>query len=102
MEETTMAILPRLVSGLLVLLLHLLTTLVLLALGALCYMGVTPFRERALIATGNTADGLVLAGTLIALAIPRAMIEADNVAAAAALVGVQIAIALLNAAAMAG
>jgi putative membrane protein len=57
MEETAMAILPRLGSGLLVLLLHLLTTLVLLALGALCYMGVTPFHERTLIATGNTAAG---------------------------------------------
>ena len=78
MEETAMAILPRLGSGLLVLLLHLLTTLVLLALGALCYMGVTPFRERTLIATGNTAAGLVLAGTLIALAIPLAAMLATS------------------------
>jgi putative membrane protein len=123
MEEPISTILPRLGSGLSVLLLHLLTTLALLALGSLCYMALTPFRERALIASGNTAAGLVLAGTLIALAIPlaamllqlatfvlavavfrslRAMIEANNVAAAAALVGVQIAIALLNAAAIAG
>src|SRR5688572_12988655 len=72
MEEPISVILPRLGSGLFVLLLHLLTTLALLALGVLCYMGVTPFRERALIATGNTAAGLVLAGTLIALAIPLA------------------------------
>jgi putative membrane protein len=77
MGPTITTILPRRGSGLSVLLLHLLTTLALLALGALCDMGVTPLRERA-------------------------MIEADNVAAATALVGVQIAIALLNAAAMAG
>src|SRR4030095_9616744 len=72
------SILPRLVSGLFVLLLHLLTTLALLALGAFCYMGVTPFRERTLIATGNTAAGLVLAGTLIALAIPLAAMLATS------------------------
>ena len=78
MEQTVTAILPRLGSGLFVLLLHLLTTLALLALGALCYMGVTPFRERILIATGNTAAGLVLAGTLIALAIPLAAMLATS------------------------
>jgi putative membrane protein len=78
MEEPITAILPRLGSGLSVLLLHLLTTLVLLALGSLCYMALTPFRERALIATGNTAAGLVLAGTLIALAIPLAAMLATS------------------------
>ena len=78
MEQTVTAILPRLGSGLSVLLLHLLTTLALLALGALCYMGVTPFRERTLIAAGNTAAGLVLAGTLIALAIPLAAMLATS------------------------
>jgi hypothetical protein len=38
MEPTVTTILPRLGSGLAVLLLHLLTTVALLALGALCYM----------------------------------------------------------------
>lgn len=78
MEDTLTAVLPRLGSGLSVLLLHLLTTVVLLALGALCYMGVTPFRERTLIAAGNTAAGLVLAGTLVALAIPLAAMLATS------------------------
>ena len=78
MEPTVTTILPRLGSGLFVLLLHLLTTLALLALGALCYMGVTPFRERILIPSGNTAAGLVLAGTLIALAIPLAAMLATS------------------------
>src|SRR5262245_63048668 len=78
MEPTITTILPRLGSGLSVLLLHLLTTLALLALGALCYMGVTPFRERTLIAAGNTAAGLVLAGTLSALAIPLAAMLATR------------------------
>lgn len=78
MEETVTAVLPRLGSGLSVLLLHLLTTLALLALGVLCYMGMTPFRERTLIATGNTAAGLVLGGTLVALAIPLAAMLATS------------------------
>ena len=78
MEPTITTILPRLGSGLSVLLLHLLTTMALLALGALCYMGVTPFRERTLIAAGNTAAGLLLAGTLIALAIPLAAMLATS------------------------
>ena len=78
MEPTITTILPRLGSGLSVLLLHLLTTLALLALGALCYMGVTPFRERTLIAAGNTATSLVLTGTLIALAIPLAAMLATS------------------------
>jgi putative membrane protein len=71
-------ILPLLGSGLSLLLLHLLTTLALLALGVLCYMGLTPFRERTLIATGNPAAGLVLAGTLVALAIPLAAMLATS------------------------
>lgn len=78
MEESFTALLPRLGSGLTTLLLHLLTTLVLLALGGLGYMGLTPFRERTLIAAGNTAAGLLLAGTLIALAIPLAAMLATS------------------------
>ncbi|HZU88558.1 MAG TPA: DUF350 domain-containing protein, partial [Stellaceae bacterium] len=35
-------------------------------------MAVTPFREIRLIRAGNTAAGVVLAGTLVALAIPLA------------------------------
>lgn len=78
MDDTLTALLPRLGSGLATLLLHLLTTLVLLALGALGYMGLTPFRERALIAAGNTAAGLLLAGTLLALAMPLAAMLATS------------------------
>jgi putative membrane protein len=70
--ETLKTVVESLGSGLPILLLHFVTTLALLALGAFIYMGVTPFRERSLIATGNSAAGLVLAGAVVALAIPLA------------------------------
>jgi putative membrane protein len=66
------AIFEALGSGLPVLALQFATTLALLAAGAAIYMALTPFHERDLIAAGNTAAGVVLAGTLLALAIPLA------------------------------
>jgi putative membrane protein len=76
--DTITAILQSLGSGLPILLLHFLTTLLLLALGALCYMVITPFHERTLIRGGNNAAGLVLTGTLIAIAIPLAAMLATS------------------------
>lgn len=74
-------ILDSLGSGLPVLVLHLATTLALLGLGVAFYMAVTPFNERRLIAAGNPAAGLVLGGTVIALALPLAATLATSVAA---------------------
>lgn len=54
------------------LLLEFVVALALLAAGVSIYMALTPFRERALIEQGNTAAGVVLAGTITALAIPIA------------------------------
>jgi putative membrane protein len=65
-------ILATLGTGLPVLVLQFAVTLALLAIGAVVYMALTPFNERELIAAGNTAAGIVLAGTLVALAIPLA------------------------------
>jgi putative membrane protein len=65
-------ILDTLQVGLPVLLSQLGVTLALLGLGSACYMAVTPFREIRLIRAGNAAAGIVLAGTLVALAIPLA------------------------------
>lgn len=65
-------ILDVLGTGLPVLVLQFAVTLALLAVGALIYMALTPFHERTLIAQGNTAAGIVLSGTLVALAIPLA------------------------------
>lgn len=65
-------ILRTLQMGLPVLLVQLGVTLALLGLGSACYMAITPFKEIRLIRTGNPAAGIVLAGTLVALAIPLA------------------------------
>jgi putative membrane protein len=64
--------LDSLQAGLPVLLPQFLATLVLLALGGLCYRAITPFKERQLVAEGNLAGGVVYAGSIVALAIPLA------------------------------
>lgn len=64
--------LEALSTGLPLLILHLVVTLALLALGVACYMAITPFNERRMIEEGNPAAGTVLAGTIIALSIPLA------------------------------
>lgn len=71
-------ILETLGSGLPVLALQFAVTLALLAVGIMVYMAMTPFHERALVEQGNAAAGLVLAGTLVSLAIPLAATLATN------------------------
>jgi putative membrane protein len=59
-------------SGLPVLLLQFGATLALLGVAVACYMAATPFHEVRLIREGNTAAGVVLTGSIVALAIPLA------------------------------
>ncbi len=54
------------------LLLQFAVAVALLAAGVAIYMAATPFRERELIEEGNTAAGVVLAGAILAIAIPIA------------------------------
>ena len=63
-------ILGGLQSGLPVLIGHFAAALALLIVGAFCYIKITPFNERQLIAQNNVAAACVLVGTLVALAIP--------------------------------
>src|SRR5258708_29574330 len=65
-------IVETLQSGLPVLILQFATTLGLLALGVRGYTLITPFGEMGLVREGNTAAGLVLGGSVVALAIPLA------------------------------
>jgi putative membrane protein len=51
---------------------------VLLAIGVAIYVAVTPFRERAMVASGNPAAGTTLAGAILALAIPLAAMLATS------------------------
>lgn len=72
METTLGTVLGALQTGLPVLLLQFATALALLALGVTCYTAITPFHEWRLVREGNVAAGVVLAGTVVALAIPLA------------------------------
>ncbi len=72
MDATGRLILETLGAGLPVLLLHVAATLALLGVGVTVYMAVTPFHERSLVAAGNPAGGIVLGGTVVALALPLA------------------------------
>jgi putative membrane protein len=71
-------ILPTLQSGLPVLLGQLVVTLLLLGVGIVAYMWVTPFEERRLIREGSVAAGILVLGTLIALALPLAATLASS------------------------
>ena len=73
------SIFTTLMQGLPVLIGQLAATLALLAIGIACYMGITPFNEWRLMREGNVAAGVVLAGTLVALAIPLAATLATSV-----------------------
>ena len=77
-SSTFGAILTTLQTGLPVLLLQFLITLVLLGVGVVAYFAISPFDERRLIREGNVAAGIVLAGALIALAIPLAATLANS------------------------
>ena len=70
MESNFGLVLSGLGQGLPVLLLHFVVTLLLLALGVFCYTRITPFHEEQLVRGGNIAAGIVLSGTVVALAIP--------------------------------
>ena len=63
-----MSIIATLGQGLPVLAAQFAATLLLLLIGAGCYMALT-FDERRLVREGNVAAGIVLAGTLVALAL---------------------------------
>lgn len=73
------SILGTLQQGLPVLVGQFAATLALLGIGIACYTALTPFHEQRLIREGNTAVGIVVAGTLVALAMPLAATLASSV-----------------------
>ncbi|HYG88485.1 MAG TPA: DUF350 domain-containing protein [Azospirillum sp.] len=72
MESNTALILTGLETGLPVLLLHFVATVLLFLVGVGAYVLVTPLHERELLASGNRAAGIVLGGSVVALAVPLA------------------------------
>jgi len=75
---TFAAILDALGSGLPKLMIQFVTCAVLLAIGVAIYVRVTPFREREMVEHGNAAAGTMLAGAILALAIPLAAMLATS------------------------
>ena len=75
---TFAAILDALGSGLPKLIVQFVTCAVLLAIGVAIYVRVTPFREREMVEHGNAAAGTMLAGAILALAIPLAAMLATS------------------------
>src|SRR3954471_13695825 len=71
-------ILAALQQGLPVLVEQFAVILALLGIGIACYMLLTPFSERRMVRQGNVAAGIVVAGTLVALAIPLAATLASS------------------------
>jgi putative membrane protein len=72
------AILDALGHGLPMLIVQVVACAVLLAIGVAIYIRLTPFREREMVASGNAAAGTMLAGAILALAIPLAAMLATS------------------------
>ena len=81
MDTSISAIFAALGSGLPVLLAHLATAVVLLALGVVAYQRLTPYDEMELARQDNAAGGLSFGGSVVALAIPLAATLATSQAA---------------------
>ena len=73
------AIVDAVGHGLPLLVVQIVACAVLLAIGVTIYIRLTPFREREMVASGNTAAGTMLAGAILALAIPLAAMLATSV-----------------------
>ena len=65
-------VLQSLLSGLPVLLLHLIATVLLLGVGLWIYEKLTPYHELELIRAGNLAASITFAGAILGIAIPLA------------------------------
>ncbi|NUB16510.1 DUF350 domain-containing protein, partial [Azospirillum brasilense] len=69
-------------------------TLALFLIGVAVYVAVTPLHERELLASGNQAAGVVLGGTMVALAIPLAATLATSLVLADILIWGAVALVL--------
>ena len=73
------AVLQSFLTGLPILLLHFGLTLLMLALGAVLYVMMTPYHEIELIKEGNVAAAVSFGGVLVGLALPLAFAMAGSV-----------------------
>ena len=73
------AVWQSVVAGVPVLLLHVAVTLVILVIGVLIYMWMTPYEDIKLVREGNTAAGIALGGIILGLGVPLASCLASSV-----------------------
>ena len=73
------AVIQSFLSGLPILLLHFSLTMLMLGLGAIIYVLVTPYHEIKLIKQGNSAAALSLSGALIGMGLPLSVAMAGSV-----------------------
>ncbi len=88
------AVIQSFLSGLPILLLHFVLTLLMLGAGAVIYHMVTPYHEVDLIKEGNLAAAVSFGGVLVGMAIPLAVNMAGGVNAFDILIFGALAIAL--------
>lgn len=81
MDGTLNAVVAALSAGLPLLLFHFAIALLLLIVGVVLYMKVTPFDEWALITRGNVAGGVALAAAVMGLSLPLAATLATSAVA---------------------
>ncbi|MEE2746715.1 MAG: DUF350 domain-containing protein [Pseudomonadota bacterium] len=73
------AVVQSFISGLPILLLHFGITVLMLGLGGVIYVLVTPYHEVELIKKGNSAAALSLSGALVGIGIPLSMAMAGSI-----------------------
>jgi putative membrane protein len=73
------AVVQSILSGAPILVLHLVTTLAVLALGVSIYMWVTPYEDIRLVRAGNAAGAVALGGAMLGFAIPLGACLAGSV-----------------------
>ncbi len=73
------AVIQSILSGVPILLLHLVTALAVLVVGALVYMRLTPYEDIQLVRSGNNAAAVALGGAILGFGIPLGAALAGSV-----------------------
>jgi len=73
------AVWQSVLTGVPVLILHLIVAIAMLVIGAVVYMWMTPYEDLKLVREGNPAAGIAMGGALVGLAVPLASAVAASV-----------------------
>ena len=73
------AVWQSILTGVPVLILHLVVAIAMLVIGAIVYMWMTPYEDLKLVRSGNAAAGIAMGGALVGLGVPLASAVAASV-----------------------